>query len=186
MKSDLVIQNVNIFPGVAVSSIFWLGARSRSLAYAGKSVCSCDSCTIDGGRVQLDNQFIVRQTHIPNISVANVGRSNRSLNIRRESACDFVYTINTEISTVSVHGDIIVFSFDWLWLVLPSGSLALHELSRKMTWPKKKERSGSRPRNGSMWIRPVASTSCRDLCFHTPRIAAARLVVSGGEEQTLI
>jgi len=60
-------------PGVAVSSIFWLGARSRSLAYAGKSVCSCDSCTIDGGSVQLDNQFIVRHTHIPNICVANVG-----------------------------------------------------------------------------------------------------------------
>ena len=58
--------------------------------------------------------------------------------MRRESACDFVYTISTEVSVVSVNSDSIIFGLDSLWRILLTGSISFHELGCKMTWRKAK------------------------------------------------
>jgi hypothetical protein len=58
--------------------------------------------------------------------------------MRREGAGDFIYTISTEVSIVSVNSDSIIFGLDWLWHILLTGSIAFHELGCKMTWPKAK------------------------------------------------
>ncbi len=58
--------------------------------------------------------------------------------MRREGAGDFIYTVSTEVSLVSVNSDSIIFDLDWLWHILLTGSIAFHELGCKMTWPKAK------------------------------------------------
>ena len=113
--------------------------QRQSSPYAGESVRSRYSCTINGGRVQLDNQFIAYHTHISNKGLANVGWRNRSFKMRRKSARVFVYTISTEVSVVSINRERIIFGLGWLWHILLRRSITLHELRCKMIWPKAKD-----------------------------------------------
>ena len=56
--------------------------------------------------------------------------------MRRESACDFVYSVGAEIGIVSVHSDGIIVSFDSLHHILLMRSIAFHKLGCKMAWRK--------------------------------------------------
>jgi len=58
--------------------------------------------------------------------------------MRREGAGDFIYTVSTEVSLVSVNSDSIIFDLDWLWHILLTGSIAFHKLGCKMSWAKAK------------------------------------------------
>src|SRR6266566_8564309 len=58
--------------------------------------------------------------------------------MRRESACEFVYAISTEVSIVSVNSDCIIFGLDCLCHILLMRSIAFHELGCEMSWPKAK------------------------------------------------
>src|SRR5438094_9779884 len=104
----------------------------------GESVCSRYSCTINGGRVQLDNQFIAYHTHISNKGLANVGRRNRSFKMRRKSARVFVYTISTEVSVVSHQQRAYYFCLGLAVAHSPEKIVTLHELRCKMICPKAK------------------------------------------------
>src|SRR6266700_5475344 len=58
--------------------------------------------------------------------------------MRRESACDFIYTISTEVSIISVNSDSIIFGLDRLLHIHLVESIAFHELGCKMIWCKTK------------------------------------------------